>query len=233
MPRTRDNNRSRPEDTGAAWRDRVLSRTVGAATDRRHQQVVDISDRLVEAARDLMVERGGASFTVQEAAQRAGVALATVYSYFAGKDELILAVIEEWSRVGRSYLASRLEGVEGAEARLEVLVREQVAVPVVTDPGPFTILLREQIRLAQAHPEAIRAAMAPLLELLESELEAGVASGAFATDHVQRDAAIVYRLIGAYVHELVTGSTLAPEEAARELVEFCVRALVPRSAPRR
>ena len=219
-------------DTNTAWRDRVLSRTVGA-DQRRQERVIDISDRLVGAARDLMLERGGASFTVQEAAQRAGVALATVYSYFAGKDELILAVIEEWSRIGRTYLASRLEGVEGAEERLRLLVREQVAVPVVTDPGPFTILLREQIRLAEAHPEAIRASMDPLLGLLESELQAGVASGAFATEDVRRDAAIVYRLIGAYVHELVTGSDLAPEQAAEEAVGFCLRALVPRHGRRR
>ncbi|MCW2914668.1 MAG: transcriptional regulator, TetR family [Actinomycetia bacterium] len=54
--------------------------------------------RLVEAARQLADEGGYVAVTMQDVADRAGVARATVYRYFASKDHLLTEVAAAWAR---------------------------------------------------------------------------------------------------------------------------------------
>ncbi|HEV3452605.1 MAG TPA: helix-turn-helix domain-containing protein, partial [Acidimicrobiia bacterium] len=78
------------------WRDRALARSLEPARARS----ADRLERLVVAARDLANETGSASFTVAQVAARAGVSLKVVYRYFASKDDLLVALLEEDSRIG-------------------------------------------------------------------------------------------------------------------------------------
>lgn len=50
--------------------------------------------RIVRAARDLIVERGYSELSTAEVLERAGVSRGGLYHHFAGKDELIAAVLE-------------------------------------------------------------------------------------------------------------------------------------------
>lgn len=55
-------------------------------------------ERLIDAARELALEGGYAAVTMHEVADRAGVARATVYRYFATKDHLLTEVATVWAR---------------------------------------------------------------------------------------------------------------------------------------
>jgi AcrR family transcriptional regulator len=55
--------------------------------------------RLVEAARQLADEGGYTAVTMHDVADRAGVARATVYRYFASKDHLLTEVATVWARM--------------------------------------------------------------------------------------------------------------------------------------
>ncbi len=61
--------------------------------------------RIVEAAIDLGTEGGYEAVHMRIVAERAGVALATVYRYFESKDHLLSAAVSEWT----SQLQSRLD----------------------------------------------------------------------------------------------------------------------------
>lgn len=50
---------------------------------------------ILAAARDLITERGGPTFTADELADRADVARRTVFNHFAGLDDVLLTVCEE------------------------------------------------------------------------------------------------------------------------------------------
>lgn len=50
---------------------------------------------ILSAARDLVAERGGPSFSVDELAARADVARRTVFNHFAGLDDVLLSLCEE------------------------------------------------------------------------------------------------------------------------------------------
>ncbi|WP_329522244.1 TetR/AcrR family transcriptional regulator [Spirillospora sp. NBC_01491] len=54
-------------------------------------------ERLLDAARDLALEGGYPAVTMHDVADRAGVARATVYRYFATKDHLLTEVAATWA----------------------------------------------------------------------------------------------------------------------------------------
>jgi AcrR family transcriptional regulator len=64
------------------------------------QQKKERGERILEATRELLAERGYAAVTVRELALRCGVSVPTLYNRFGGKDELIAeAVRTQFSEV--------------------------------------------------------------------------------------------------------------------------------------
>ncbi|MDB5987097.1 MAG: TetR/AcrR family transcriptional regulator [Nevskia sp.] len=84
----------------------------------REQRVDDI----LRAARDVFCEKGYGHTAVAEIAARIGVVEGTVYKYFDSKRELLLKVLERWYEDMFGDYARDLAGVEGARARLRLLV---------------------------------------------------------------------------------------------------------------
>ena len=87
------------------WQDRALDRTLADARARD----VERMERCVAAARELATETASAAFTVAQIAARAGLSLKSFYRCFPGKDELLLALLEDDShrRARASPNASR------------------------------------------------------------------------------------------------------------------------------
>lgn len=57
-----------------------------------------LREELLRYARQQVAQEGPENINIRDLAQRAGIASGTVYNYFSGKDELLLALIEEsWS----------------------------------------------------------------------------------------------------------------------------------------
>jgi DNA-binding transcriptional regulator YbjK len=70
-----------------AWRQRAVSRSLHAARSRAEQRV----QRFLDAAFELIDEKGTTDFTIQEVIDRSKQSLRGFYQYFDGKDELLLA----------------------------------------------------------------------------------------------------------------------------------------------
>ena len=70
-----------------AWRTRAVSRSLHAARSRAEVRV----QRFLDAAFELMDEKGSTDFTIQEVIDRSKQSLRGFYQYFNGKDELLLA----------------------------------------------------------------------------------------------------------------------------------------------
>ena len=54
-----------------------------------------LRDTLLGLAREVAEEQGPEAINIRDIARRAGVATGTVYNYFSGKDELLLALTED------------------------------------------------------------------------------------------------------------------------------------------
>src|SRR5262245_62683108 len=79
------------DEGGSGWRRRAVSRSLSAARSRAEQRV----QRLLEAAFELIDEKGTSEFTIQEVVDRSKQSLRGFYQYFDGKDELLFALLEE------------------------------------------------------------------------------------------------------------------------------------------
>ena len=84
-----------------AWRQRAVSRSLNAARSRAEQRV----QRFLDAAFELIDEKGTTEFTIQEVIDRSKQSLRGFYQYFDGKDELLLALFEETVREATDDLA--------------------------------------------------------------------------------------------------------------------------------
>src|SRR6476660_7476327 len=79
------------EDSEPAWRQRAVSRSLNAARSRAEVRV----QRFLDAAFELIDEKGTTEFTIQEVIDRSEQSLRGFYQHFDGKDELLLALFEE------------------------------------------------------------------------------------------------------------------------------------------
>lgn len=66
-------------------------------------------DTLLELAREIATEQGPDALNIRALAKRAGVASGTVYNYFEGKDDILLAITEEYWRKALMELRNEIQ----------------------------------------------------------------------------------------------------------------------------
>ncbi len=172
----------------------------------------DRPQRLVATARALANETGSAAFTVAQVTSRAGLSLKAFYSCFHGKDELLLALLAEDSRIGAEVLAERIAGRTGIDA-----VRSYVfeLFDLITPPeavGYAGVLVREYRRLTEIHDAELRDALSPIVDLLAHHIE---------SDDPKRDARTMFAVLLDGIHAVVVGRVTDTYELARYLQRFC------------
>jgi len=78
----------------------------------------EVRDRILEAAAGLFAEHGYARATINQIAQRAGMAPSNVYVYFKSKLEIMFAVYEPWFRKQIEQLARDVAGMRSPAAKV-------------------------------------------------------------------------------------------------------------------
>ena len=203
---------ARLPDAGAAgWQDRALGRTLADARARD----VERMERCVAAARDLANETSSAAFTVAQIAARANVSLKSFYRCFPGKDELLLALLEDDSqhRCARARRAGRRR--ESALDALHACVTELFALLALPGAlGYAGVLVREHRRLSEHYPLELRVALAPLIELLAAHIERATAS-----DDARRDAETMFRILLQGIDDVIVGRAADAARARRVPLE--------------
>ena len=112
----------------SSWRSRVVNRSLGPATDK----VVERGRTFIAAAARRIERTGVDELTIQKVASEAGLSLRLLYQHFEGKDDLLVALIEE----GQIVLAQLLE--QQAATRSDPLEQLAVALYFATDPREHT-----------------------------------------------------------------------------------------------
>ncbi|HIE21986.1 MAG TPA: TetR/AcrR family transcriptional regulator [Acidimicrobiia bacterium] len=133
---------------------------------------------LLDAARDLIEERGTAEISLGDIAFAAGVGRTTFYDYFADRDDVIAALVEEeLPRVVADLIAVVPDGLSTAE-RLATLAAETVEF-VAKDRVFGVILHREVGRMSPDAQERIVASHVQLSTELADLYRRGVEEGVF------------------------------------------------------
>jgi len=86
----------------------------------------DLRAALVDAAIDLIAERGVRAFSLSEASRRVGVTVAAPYRHFADREELLAAVAVRALHVFTAMIAGEAAESDGPEQRLAAMTRAYV-----------------------------------------------------------------------------------------------------------
>ncbi|HUI48671.1 MAG TPA: TetR/AcrR family transcriptional regulator [Acidimicrobiia bacterium] len=210
-----------------AWRTRAVSRTMDAARSRAEERV----QRFLDAAFELIDEKGSTEFTIQEVIDRSKQSLRGFYEYFDGKDELVLALFEETVREAGDDIRAAVDAESDPLARLRIFA---VTLHEWCDPAETPrkrgshqrrAISEFSMRLAVNHADRVRAALAPLSRELRGLIEAADDAGVIHVDDARRAAALVQQTVmySWFGNRLVDDprSRLTPEETW----EFCRRGL--------
>jgi len=203
----------------AVWRERAIERSTRAARERAATRV----QQFLNAAREIIGEKGSTEFTVQEVVDRSKQSLRSFYQYFDGKHELLLALFEE--EMGEAVARIKRETVDGDPLdRLEriVTILYELCAPAEMSQQPLFLEFAQ--RLLVTHPADVANAYAPMLEYIVAILDEAAASGLLRPGRPRRLAAIV----------LQAATTTAGRSAggrqpitAKEMWDFCLHAIAP------
>ncbi len=204
-----------------------MSRSLDAARSRAEVRV----QRYLDAAFSLIDEKGTTEFTIQEVVERSKQSLRGFYEYFDGKDELVLALLEETVREAGEDIRRTVETQSDPIDRLRAFL---ICLHEWCDPVEPT---RKQgshnrrpisefsLRLVANHSERVRATLGPESHLLVELLDEAAAAGAIEVAETRRAAAIIQQTVMCswFGNRLVEN----PRQrlTAEETAEFCLRAL--------
>jgi AcrR family transcriptional regulator len=169
-------------DGRGGWREQAVARSLDPARARAEKRV----QRFLDAALELMSDGGGKDFTVQQVVERSGQSLRSFYQYFAGKDELLLALLEESVRSSADHLERAVAELDDPMARLQAFVVEYHRICTPAPPKrrrkqgpPNPMVMAEFARqLLTEHPREAAAAFRPLMSIMERLLAEAAEAGA-------------------------------------------------------
>jgi AcrR family transcriptional regulator len=180
---------------------------------------------MVEAAKRLIAQKGY-SFTTQELAREAGVALQTFYRHFGGKDQLLLAAIEDLHATMAADCAAAVRDLPAPLARLHYYVMASLAGLDRTGVESPQFMTAEHWRLHQLFPEEMTLATQPTVDLYARELQAAREQGLIALSDVNRSAELMVILVRTVYHHYAFKAKTEPTAAIAEHVwEFCLQGI--------
>jgi len=195
--------------------DRAVSRSLAA----RHEAYTDEVGRLVEAGYAVMRRTGGLDPRVGDIVRQAGLSNQAFYRHFRGKDELLLAVLDDGQRRLVGYLEHRLAGVDPGRdqvrAWIEGVMEQARHRDAADNTRPFAI---GGARLADRFPDEIRRSR----ELVLAPLRAAV--GAAGGDP-RRDADAVYELVMGSMNQALVQRVTPSDDDVAHLVGFALKAI--------
>ena len=188
---------------------------------------------MVDAAKRLIAEKGG-KFTTQELVAEAGVAIQTFYRHFGGKDQLLLAAIEDMHTEQVAVYEEAARDLPDPVARLRYYITAVLSGLDAEGPaaaGP-RFITAEHWRLHMLFPAEMAHATQPFADLLERELRAAQAAGLLAPADPGQTAELMMLLIRSVYHQYAFAPRKEPGAAIAEHVwEFCLSG-IGGSAPR-
>jgi AcrR family transcriptional regulator len=224
MSATRTSTNEAPAESSAVTgsrRDRAVARALDAARVRAEGRV----QTFLDAAIELMNSDSG-EFTVQEVVTRSGQSLRTFYNYFAGKDDLLLALFEDSIRSAAAHLQQTIAEADEPIVRLRSFVFEYYGMcrpeskeQRATRPAPAMVEVAQQ--LLTSDPRGAARAFAPLVVMLERLLADNATAGGIrpGLDH-RRIAGVVLQAImfNAFSTTISGASSVGDDREAAEML---------------
>jgi AcrR family transcriptional regulator len=193
---------------------------------------------ILQAVRQVFVEKGFHATTTRELAQAAGVSEALLFKHFPSKEALYTAIQHSCFKQEGAKMAERLEALEPSTASLVLLV-QHLASHMLTERVPdddersfVRLVLRSLMNEGEFARSAIQTGPAHWVQKVGQCLEAAVAVGDAASSPVQTDMAgwFVHMMVAMTMIHLLPGKPVltfsAPrDELIRQIVWLSLRGM--------
>jgi AcrR family transcriptional regulator len=170
-----------------------------------------VREAILNTTATLVAEHGLASVTMSQIAEDAGIGRATLYKYFPGVDEILLAWHERQVTRHLEHLLAAGRHCGGAGERLEVVLGTYALIAHEHHGTELAAILHQGAHVARAHQQ--------LSTFLRDLLVEGAASGDVRTDVPPEE------LASYCLHALSTANGLPSEAAVRRLVTVILAGL--------
>lgn len=181
----------------------------------------DEAQRLMDAGMAVMVRRGTNSrATVAEIVREAGLSNQAFYRHFAGKDDLVAAIIDAGARRLVSYAGHRMDMCDDPLDQVRAWV--QAVLSQGTDPKvaePTRALTWSRNALAADHETSARQAESLVWALLERPLST------LGRPHPRQDAYLIGRLVFGVLTEVLWSDEPTSNADLEFVVDFCIGAV--------
>ncbi|MEU6931336.1 TetR/AcrR family transcriptional regulator [Streptomyces sp. NPDC046385] len=176
------------------------------------------SERLIEATRELLWERGYVGTSPKAIQQAAGAGQGSMYHHFTGKPDLALAAIRRTAEELRRAAGRVLDGEGSAYARIEAYLLRERDVLRGCPVGRLTMDPDVVADAALRAPvdETLDWLRGRLAEVVQEGLDSGELTGPLRPDEVA--ATVVATVQGGYVLARASGSPAAFDAAVRGLL---------------
>jgi len=193
--------------------DSIMRETAPAATIPEIFSGAHKRDRILRAAVEVFARTGYFNSKVSEVARAAGVADGTIYLYFQGKEDLLITIFREHTRLFLAAVHDELRGTDEPIEKIRRIVRFHLrslgadrSLAIV-----FQVELRQSLKFMSLFSQQ---EVADYLTLLRGLIEQGQAAGVFRTSvHPQLAAKGIFGILD----EMVTSWILS--EKHYELAE--------------
>jgi TetR/AcrR family transcriptional regulator len=189
-----------------------------------------IAERLIGAA-TVFAERGFEGTRIDDVAEATGVPRATLYYYFAGKEDLLAWLLKSMLDVVAVAVAEVTEGPGDARSRLEAVVRTQLEI-MAAHPSACLALVANFGRAGRI-PEISMTVHAGFHQAIQRLLEEGAADGSLRAveDPMTLASSIYGAVIMPGLHCLVVDGRLDPGPLATQVCALVISGLEPAAAP--
>jgi len=199
----------------------LAEQAAGRSTAELVAARTDEAQRLMDAGMAVMVRRGTSSrATVAEIVKEAGLSNQAFYRHFAGKDDLVAAIIDAGARRLVSYAAHHMATFDDPLDQVRAWVGAVLSQG--TDPKvaePTRALTWSRNALAADHETSARQAESLVWALLEAPLEA------LGRPHPRQDAYLIGRLVFGVLTEVLWSDEPTTNDELEFVTDFCLGAV--------
>ncbi|OBH24798.1 TetR family transcriptional regulator [Mycobacterium sp. E342] len=197
---------------------RVIA-AVERALDDRQREATEEVERILAAAVRVMERVAPEPPRVSDIVAEAGTSNKAFYRYFAGKDDLILAVMERGVGIVVSYLEHQM--AKETEPRERVARWIEGTLAQVADPHLISMsrAAAGQMSPRTNWPTVDQEMMRPLRDLLVEPV------AALGSSDVERDVEVVFSCTAATMRRYVGSADRPGSDDIAHLVGFCLRGL--------
>lgn len=183
-------------------------------------------ERIIQAAAKFFGDKGYHNTTTAEIAEAAGVAAGTIYIYFSSKEELVVAVFEEF--LGRNM--NRLQEGVAAEATPEGKIRKLMSLGfrlMEENPDSARIFLSQLRQSTTMIKMVAKQSSRAYRDIIEAILKEGVEKGVFRPMDTGATASMLFGAYQNVVLDWVADDCSFPlAEMSNAAAEFILRGVM-------